>query len=110
MATIKREKGAETNDTIDLTGGSITNVVGTIHTNDIKLVSRPDRFGRSEFICIILRGLPGAGKTVVAENIEKIERKYSKSCKIFSFDEYFVTKDTQVKFYKKKYFWVVKQF
>ena len=91
---IKHENVAHTNDTIDLTGSA--NVVGTSNVTDIKLFSRPDRFGRSDNICIIMRGLPGSGKTVIVENIEKIEKKYSKPCKIFTFDEYFVTLDTQV--------------
>ena len=100
VAIVKQENAptipAGVNATIDLTGNS-TNVVGTSHLTDIQLFSRPNRFARAEFLCIILRGLPGSGKTVIADNIERIEKKYSKNIRIFTFDEYFVTLDTQVR-------------
>ena len=64
--------------------------------NDRGKFSRPKRYGRPSHICLILRGLPGSGKTTLCNNIEKVERKYSKNVKVFKFDEYFVTLDTTV--------------
>ena len=83
------------NDMIDLTDSS-TNVVGTRNVKDVDLFVRPMRFARPDNIFIILRGLPGSGKKLIAQNIEKLEQKYSKSCKIIDFDEYFVTAESVV--------------
>ena len=40
-------------------------------------------------MAIILRGLPGAGKSMVAKNIEKTEKKFRIKTKVMAFDDYF---------------------
>ena len=57
--------------------------------DDTELFSRPQRFARVDNLVIILRGLPGSGKSSIAKNIQKIEAKFDKKTKIFTWDEYF---------------------
>ena len=64
-------------------------IIGTSHVVDSHLFARPQRFARPDKIVLILRGLPGAGKTCVAKNIEIHEKKFRKTVKIFTYDEYF---------------------
>ena len=57
--------------------------------DDTELFSRPQRFARVDRLVIILRGLPGSGKSSIAKNIQKLEAKFDKKTKIFTWDEYF---------------------
>ena len=76
--------------TVQKTGNvSDDELSGSSQMNDVELFSRPQRFARVDRIVIILRGLPGSGKSTIAENIRKIEAKFSKKTKIFTWDEYF---------------------
>lgn len=64
-------------------------IVGVSQMDDIELFSRPQRFARVDRLVIILRGLPGSGKSSIAKNIQKLEAKFDKKTKIFTWDEYF---------------------
>ena len=57
--------------------------------DDTELFSRPQRFARVDRLVIILRGLPGSGKSTIANNIKKLEAKFDKKAKIFTWDDYF---------------------
>lgn len=57
--------------------------------DDTELFSRPQRFARVDNLVIILRGLPGSGKSSIAKNIQKIEAKFDKKTRIFTWDDYF---------------------
>ena len=57
--------------------------------DDTELFSRPQRFARVDRLVIILRGLPGSGKSTIANNIKKLEAKFDKKTKIFTWDDYF---------------------
>ena len=63
------------------------------------LFARPHRFVRPARLAIILRGLPGAGKSMVAENIRVIEARYSKTVKIFHWDDYFEEVNFTIKYF-----------
>ena len=64
-------------------------LIGTQTVKDTDIFCRPGRFARPVRLAIILRGLPGAGKSMVAKNIEKTEKKYGKKTKVMAWDEYF---------------------
>ena len=64
-------------------------IVGVSQMDDTELFSRPQRFARVDRLVIILRGLPGSGKSSIAKNIQKLEAKFDKKTKIFTWDEYF---------------------
>ena len=64
-------------------------LIGTQIVKDTDLFCRPGRFCRPNRLAIILRGLPGSGKSMVARNIQRTEKKYGKKTKIFAWDDYF---------------------
>ena len=64
-------------------------LIGMQSVKDTDLFARPGRLCRPNRLAIIIRGLPGSGKSMVARNIEKTERKYGKKTKVFAWDEYF---------------------
>ena len=64
-------------------------LIGMQTVKDTDLFARPGRLCRPNRLAIILRGLPGSGKSMVARHIERTERKYGKKTKVFAWDEYF---------------------
>jgi YLP motif-containing protein 1 len=52
---------------------------------------RPGRLKRPERICIVLRGLPGAGKSRVARTLRDIEvANGGEAPRVLSIDDYFM--------------------
>ena len=83
-------------------------IVGVSQMDDTELFSRPQRFARVDRLVIILRGLPGSGKSSIAKNIQKLEAKFDKKTKIFTWDEYFEEvssfRQSESQFFKKSTF------
>lgn len=61
---------------------------GTVDGSGIFLP--PGRASRPAKICVILRGLPGSGKSHLARMIRSIERAHRGSARILSLDDYFL--------------------
>lgn len=55
----------------------------------------PGRATRPSKICLILRGLPGSGKTHLAKLIRDIEREHRSSARILCLDDYFLQEVTK---------------
>ena len=64
-------------------------MIGISHQKAANIFARPARFARTNKLVILLRGLPGSGKSTVAKNIEIHEKKFSMKVKRMTFDEYF---------------------
>jgi YLP motif-containing protein 1 len=59
--------------------------------NVADLMRRPGRLKRPERICIVLRGLPGAGKSRVARTLRDIEvANGGEAPRVLSIDDYFM--------------------
>jgi len=60
---------------------------------------KPGRESRPDRICVILRGLPGSGKTYVARKLRDIEKAAPDGLqpRILSLDDYFLTETTEMR-------------